>query len=136
MRTAKISGKTVEMYDSIDELPIVRFHAYNKMLLIDAGIGSDLSDWDAHVEKTIRFLRSNKPDLAEKELDNLRQNVYFIQSGVSPKHLAFCTLIKSVDKKPYNDMTTDGLRKVLELFADAPNADLTAQMEAVKKKNR
>ena len=134
MRTTTIAGKAVEMYDGIDELPILRFHAYNKMLLIDAGIGSDLSDWDTHIEKAIRFLRSKKPDLAEKELDNLRQNVYFIQTDMSPRYLAFCTLVKSVDGTPYNDMTPDGLKKVLELFADAPNAELTAQLEAVKKK--
>lgn len=134
MRTTTIAERAVVMYDAIDELPILRFHAYNKMLLIDAGIGSDLNDWDAHIEKAIRFIRKEKPDLAEKELDNLRQNVYFIQSGISPKHMAFACLVKSVDGTEYNDMTPDALQKVLELFADAPNADLTAQLEAVKKK--
>ena len=134
MRTTTIAERAVIMYDAIDELPILRFHAYNKMLLIDAGIGSNLNDWDAHIEKAIRFIRKEKPDLAEKELDNLRQNVYFIQSGISPKHMAFACLVKSVDGTEYNDMTPDALQKVLELFADAPNAELTAQLEAVKKK--
>ena len=71
MKTTKIGNLEVELYDAIDELPIARFHAYNKALLIDAGIGSDLADWDTHIEKTIRFIRVGKPDLAEKELDNL-----------------------------------------------------------------
>lgn len=134
MKTTKIGERAVVLYDSIDELPILRFHAYNKMLLIDAGVGSDLNDWDAHIEKAIRFIRKEKPDLAEKELDNLRQNVYFVQSAISPKYLAFACLVKSVDGTEYNDMTADGLQKVLDLFADAPNAELTAQLEAVKKK--
>lgn len=134
MKTTKIGERAVVLYDSIDELPILRFHAYNKMLLIDAGVGSDLNDWDAHIEKAIRFIRKEKPDFAEKELDNLRQNVYFVQSAISPKYLAFACLVKSVDGTEYNDMTADGLQKVLDLFADAPNAELTAQLEAVKKK--
>lgn len=134
MRKTKIGKRAVVLYDSIDELPILRFHAYNKMLLIDAGIGSDLRDWDAHIEKTIRFIRKGKPDLAEKELDNLRQNVYFIQSGISPRYMAFACLVKSVDGTEYNDMAEDGLRKVLDLFAVTPNSELTAQLEAVKKK--
>ena len=134
MKTTKIGERAVVLYDSIDELPILRFHAYNKMLLIDAGVGSDLNDWDAHIEKAIRFIRKEKPDLAEKELDNLRQNVYFVQSAISPKYLAFACLVKSVDGTEYNDMTADGLQKVLDLFADAPNAELTAQLEAVKNK--
>ena len=99
MKTTKIGNLTVELYDAIDELPIARFHAYNKALLIDAGIGSDLNDWDAHIEKTIRFIRSKKPDLAEKELDNLRQNVYFIQTDISPRYMTFCALVRSVDGK-------------------------------------
>ena len=136
MKTTKIGNLTVELYDAIDELPIARFHAYNKALLIDAGIGSDLNDWDAHIEKTIRFIRSKKPDLAEKELDNLRQNVYFIQTDISPRYMAFCALVRSVDGKEYNDLSPDGLAKVLALFNDAPNGELTAQLEAVKKKNR
>ena len=48
--------------------------------------------------------------------------------------MAFACLVKSVDGTEYNDMTADGLQKVLDLFADAPNAELTAQLEAVKKK--
>ena len=134
MKTTKIGERAVVLYDSIDELPILRFHAYNKMLLIDAGVGSDLNDWDAHIEKAIRFIRKEKPDLAEKELDNLRQNVYFVQSAISPKYLAFACLVKSVDGTEYNDMTADGLQKVLDLFADTPTPELTAQLEAVKKK--
>lgn len=134
MKTTKIGNLTVELYDAIDELPIARFHAYNKALLIDAGIGSDLNDWDAHIEKTIRFIRSKKPDLAEKELDNLRQNVYFIQTDISPRYMAFCALVRSVDGKEYNDLSPDGLAKVLALFNDAPNGELTAQLEAVKKR--
>lgn len=31
-------------------------------------------------------------------------------------------------------MTADGLQKVLDLFADTPTPELTAQLEAVKKK--
>ncbi len=134
MRTTKIGKRTVLLYDSIEELSILRFHAYNKALLIDAGIGSDINDWDTHIEKVIRFIRGNKPDLAEKELNNVRQNVYFIQTDMSPRYLAFCALVKSIDGIEYNDMTSDGLQNVLQLFKNEPNIDLTAQLEAVKKK--
>lgn len=130
----KIGKHTVEIYDTIEALPVLRFHKYNKMLLIDAGVGSDLSDFDNHIEKAIRFCRTKQTDLAEKELDNMRQNVYFIQSGISPKHLAFCVLVKSVDGVEKNDLSDDGLKSLLDMFADVPNAELTAQLEAVKKK--
>jgi len=133
MRTVKIANLTVEIFDSIDELPVLRFHKYNKMLLVDSGVGSDLVDFDNHIERAIRFSRS-KPELAAAELENLRQLVYFIQSEVSPKHLAFCVLVKSIDGEPCNDLSDDGLKALLKRFAEHPNVELTAQLEAVKKK--
>nr|DAR71106.1 MAG TPA: hypothetical protein [Caudoviricetes sp.] len=136
MKTVKIGEYTVEIYDAIDELPMLRFHKYNKMLLVDAGIGSDLQDFDTHIEKAMRYARSKTPELAAIELDNMRQNVYFIQSGLSPKCLAFAVLVKSIDGTPYNDLSDDGLQKVVDMFGDVPIKELTAQMEAVKKKNR
>ena len=134
MKKTTIAGHEVELYDSIDELPILRFHKYNKMLLIDAGIGSDLSDWDTHIEKVIRYCRTKQTELAERELENTRQNVYFVQSGISPKYLAFAALVKSVDGKPTDDLTDAGLQSIVDMLADAPNGELTAQLEAVKKK--
>jgi hypothetical protein len=134
MKKTTIGKHTVEIYDAIDDLPMLRFHKFNKMLLVDAGVGSDLAEFDTHIEKAIRYLRSKNPELAEKELDNMRQNVYFIQSGISPKHLAFCVLVKSVDGVEQNDLSDDGLQKLLDMFADVPHTEMTAQLEAVKKK--
>lgn len=134
MRTAKIGKHTVELYDAIEELPMQRFHKYNKMLLIDAGIGSDLADFDRHIEKAAIYARSKTPELAAVELDNMRQNIYFIQTALSPRHLAFAVLIKSIDGKDCNDLSDDGLQKVVDMFADVPIKDVTAEFMAVKKK--
>lgn len=134
MRTTKIGKFEVEIYDAIEDLPMQRFHKYNKMLLVDAGIGSDLADFDRHVEKAAIYARSKTPELAAVELDNMRQNVYFIQTGISPRHLAFAVLVKSIDGKEYNDLSDDGLQKIVDMFADVPIKDITAEFAAVKKK--
>ena len=57
MRKVKLGKHSVTLYDSIDELPIVRFHKYSKMLLVDAGVGSDINDFDAHIERAVRYIR-------------------------------------------------------------------------------
>lgn len=134
MKNVQIKGMNVELYDSIDELPMLRFHKYNKMLLVDAGVGSDLSDFDRHIEKVIRYLNSPTPNMATVELENMRQNIYFIQSEVSPRHLAFAVLVKSINGKPRNDLSDDGLQQTMSLFKDVANSEITAQLEAVKKK--
>lgn len=134
MRKERILSMDVEFYDSIESLPVVRFHRYNKMILVDAGIGSDLSDFDAHIQKARVYLANGKHDLASMELDNLRQNVYMIQSGVSPRHLAFCVLVKSIDGVDQLDITDEGLKAVLERFNDYPVGDMAGLLDSVKKK--
>lgn len=134
MRTTEIGGHKVEIYDGIDQLPILRFHAFNKMLLIDAGIGSNLADFDNHIERVTRFMQAGDNDNAAKELANMRQNVYMIQQGVSPEHLAFAALVKSIDGEPCDDITTDGLTRTLETLREATRQEIAAETEAAKKK--
>lgn len=134
MVTIKIGKHTVEMYDTIEELPIVRFHKYQKLLLIDAGIGADINAFDQRIEKTRRYLMDGKTDKAQQELENLRQSIYLIQSGINPKHRAFAALVAKLDGVECNDVSDDGLAKLTETLNDAPESELTAQLEAVKKK--
>lgn len=134
MKTLKLAGKTIEVYDDIENLPVTRFHKYNKMLLVDAGIGSDIADFDKHISRIAAFLAKNDNKQAIIELENIRQNVYFIQSGVSPRNLAFAVLVKSIDGKPCDDLSDEGLKKIVDMFSDVPYKDLAASIEAVKKK--
>lgn len=134
MQTVKIGKHTVEIYDTIDELPIVRFHKYQKYLLIDAGIGADIAAFDQRTEKARRFLMAGKPDLAQKELENLRQTVYFIQNGISPENRAFAVLVSKIDGRECNDLSDDALSAVLDELKDVPVKEMTARFGAVKKK--
>ncbi len=134
MVTVKIGKHTVEMYDTIEELPIVRFHKYQKLLLVDAGIGSDIAAFDQRIEKTRRFLMAGKPEQAQQELENMRQCVFLIQSGVNPKHRAFAALITKIDGHDCTDIGDDALAAITEKLNDVPESELTAQLEAVKKK--
>lgn len=134
MVTAKIGKHTIELYDAIDELPVVRFHKYQKLLLIDAGVGSDLTAFDQRIEKARRFLMDGKPDKAQQELDNLRQAVFFIQNEFSPKHRAFAVLIAKMDGRTCDDLSDEALSKLTEELNDVPEKELTARLEAVKKK--
>ncbi len=134
MKTVKIGKHDVVLYDSIEELPIARFHKYQKFLLVDSGIGATMEDFDKHIEKARRFCMLNDTANAQKELDNLRQCVFMIQNGISPKHLAFACLVFAIDNTQCVDISDDGLAKVVATFADAPNQELTDRMDSVKKK--
>lgn len=134
MRNVRIGNHRVLMYDSIDDLPMERFHRYNKFMLIDAGLGSDISTMDAHIEKVTRFMSTGDTESALKELENLRQNIYLVQTEQSPKNLSFACLVAEIDGKEYNDLSEDGLEKVRQLLMDAPRGDVAGVMSAAKKK--
>ena len=97
MKSLLINKKIVRVYDSIDEMPIINFQKYNKYLLIDSGIGSDADDIDAHIIKIAKFIKANNSKKALQELQNMRQNMYMVNSEISPKYLAFAALIYSID---------------------------------------
>lgn len=134
MREARIGKHKIVMYDAIGELPMRRFHVYNKYLLIDAGIGSDMADFDAHMEKIILYLRGGKVKEAAQEMDNMRQQFYFVSERLSPRDLSFAALVAYVDGTLRDDLSDDGLRTTAALYSDAPVDDMTAPFEAVKKK--
>lgn len=129
----KIGKHTVKMYEAIEELPIARFHKYQKYLLIDSGIGADIAAFDARIEKARRFIQDGKSENAIKELNNLRQGVYFIQNGISPKHRAFAALVTQVDGEDY-DMSDDSIEKIVAKLSDVKIKELTELFESVKKK--
>ena len=119
MKEIKLGKHFVKLYDSIDELPIKRFHAYNRFLLVDAGIGSDIADFDNHVARCVQYFKDGDAANAGKELDNLRQNVFLVLSQQNLKHLSLACLIKEIDGVEYDDMSQDGLQRVIDMLGDA-----------------
>lgn len=134
MVSVKFGKHNVELYDSIEELPIVRFHKYQKLLLVEAGIGGDIAAFDQRIEKTRRYLLEGKTEAAAQELENMRQGVYFIQNEVSPRSRAFAMLVAKIDGEAREDLSDDGISRTLELLQDTPLKQLTDRLEAVKKK--
>lgn len=134
MKTIRIGKHNVVMYDAISELPISRFHVYNKMLLVDSGVGSDITDFDAHLERIVAFMQKKDIENATKEIQNLRQNYYLIQQTLSPKHLAFAALIKEIDGKPRENLSDEGLKEIVNMFANEQKKDIDKPFGEAKKK--
>lgn len=134
MRKVTLGGHTVQLYDSIDELPMVRFHKYTKMLLVDAGVGSDINDFDRHIERAALYIRKGDNENAAKELENLRQNVYLILQEQSVRDLSFACLVSAIDGKECTDLSDDSLAEVLHTLGGTPRKDIADSLESAKKK--
>ena len=134
MKSLLINKKIVRVYDSIDEMPIINFQKYNKYLLIDSGIGSDADDIDTHIVKIAKYIKANDNKKALQELQNMRQNIYMVNSEISPKYLAFAALIHSVDGKEVNDLSDDGLKKLLQDLKEVKHSKVIDFILWLKKK--
>jgi len=137
MKEYKFNGHKLEVYDSIEELPITRFQMYNLNLLIDGGVGSDLSDFDRHISNAKKLV-TRDPDSALKELTNLQMNVHFVMGKTSPEMNSFAVMIYKLDGRLIEDedLSEEGTKKII---AELGRKRLTIHkmkdiMKAVKKK--
>ena len=112
MKRINLRGVVLEMYDSIDEMPITRFQEYNRFLLIDAGIGSDMDSISKHIGRLNRFIDKDEKENAKQELNNYFQNLLFVIEHTSPEMSAFCSLVVSVNGHPYNDLSEEGVQRL------------------------
>ena len=118
MLTETYNGHTIELYDSVQDLPIDRFQTYNLNLLIDAGVGSDVNSLNIHSSNIIRLAKTD-PDGVIKEAFNLQNNIQMILTKTSPKLLSFAALVKSIDGKPTTseEVTGSAASKVVDRLA-------------------
>ena len=114
MEKIKFNGHTLEVYDSIQELPISRFQMYNLNLMIDAGVGSDINDFDVRCNKVRQHMKKDV-DLASKELFNLQQLFRLIVGNMNPKMRAFIVMIHKIDGRVINDedLSDDGINDII-----------------------
>lgn len=133
MKTIYVKNKKIKLYDSIDEMPIVNFQKYNKYVIIDAGLGSDIDSVDAHIVNLAKLIKTDMVK-AQQELQNMRQNLHMIVSKISPNYLAFAALIHSIDDKEVTDLSDSNLIAILEEIKDIKHSVITDFLIWLKKK--
>lgn len=109
MENVKVNGHKLQMYDSIDEMPMDRFVQYNRALLLDAGIGSNVDDISGHLAKLQSQLKHKLYDDLSQQLSNYHQALVMAVSEPNLKTRAFAALVKSVNGKPFNDLTDESI---------------------------
>lgn len=133
MKELKLKKHVIEVYESIDELPVIRFHKFNKFMLIDAHVGATTTDVDKHLEKIVLLINKKKYDDANVELQNMRQNIAFCFANINPACLAFATFVNKIDGKICDDLTDSGLQKIVDIISDVAISDIKNEVAAQKK---
>lgn len=111
----KFGKHEVELYDSIHNLPILRFQRFNKYQMQSIEIGSTFQDYDRLSTKITQFVQKSMRDEALLELENRRQTVFNALNEFSPVGRCFAVLIKRIDGIRYDEgFSPNDLDRVLE----------------------
>jgi len=114
----KKKNAVIEFYDSIEEMPHRRYMKFNKEMMRQNEVGNSMTDVLKRIERAMSFINADSPDKAFKELSNARMSYNYANAELQPKGLALATMVRTIDGKEQNDITTDGLRRVLRMLQD------------------
>lgn len=104
----------IEIYDNIQDLPILTFQKFNKYQMMASEIGNDFEDYDRRTAKTIAFLDKGMVKEARQELENRRIAVFNAYREFTPVGYSFAVLIRRIDKKEYNKKTSEEIDDILK----------------------
>lgn len=122
------------MHDSIETMSCERYHKYEKMMILDGGVGGDY-DGIANRLNNIMELIERDPKKAMLEVKNLGQTLYFMENDFMPKMRALACRVESVDGEPFEDMSDDGIGEMAKRLEKMLNVkELDEETLRAKKK--
>lgn len=127
----------VQYYNDLTT-PYVRYHLFTKYLTMQSEVGSDAGSIQVRANRALQYLEAGDKESVKAELSNLKLLSQFIQNDIMPEGLAVATMVKSIDGKECNDLSLEGLNKVL-LELDKlgiTKKDVSEKTEEIKKKSR
>lgn len=122
---------TVMLYDSIKELPIDRYQEFEKMIMIDLGVGSNMEDVGGHFSRLYQFIESGDVANINKIARNIHNAFYFILTNFNTSFMSFLALVHSVNGKEVNISDPERVRHQIQGLTQGQVTDIT---EEVKKK--
>jgi hypothetical protein len=132
----KFKKHEIEIYDSIQNLPILRFQKFNKYQMIASDIGCDFSDYEQRTKKALAFLQKNMVPEAMQELSNRRQLVFNAFNESNPNSRSFAVLVKRIDKQKFVEYAPNDLDLIMQKLNDIgfDYESMFGQLIEVKKK--
>lgn len=138
MIKTKKEAHTIELYDSIEDMPHARYMKFNKEMMRAAEVGHAPEDVLTRIDKTFAYLKAGYTDKAAKELSNARLTFVYAANEIDPAGLALAALVKTIDGVECLDVSSEGLKNTLQKLQDIgyTKGDVNGTTQQVKKKWR
>ena|ERR1700761_5198603 len=130
-------GIEIKIYSSGSELPIDRYMQFQKYLILESSIGSDVTKINERYQRISAFIQEGKLEDALRENENALIAIRTALSGVHYTSMAFACLCKEVGKECAEDISEEGLQRTVELIqaSGITAGDLDSAVEEIKKKS-
>lgn len=135
MKEISVANHKVTIWDSVEEMPIVRWNKMQKFLMIEGAAGGGIEGLVARLNKINALMKEEKHEKrVNAEVMDIIQGIRFAESGINPKSMAFACLVASIDERMCNDISDEGLRSTSILLENISKAEQDAIVDGVKKK--
>lgn len=123
------TAATVMLYDSVKELPILRYQEFEKLLMQDMGIGSSMEDVGSRFSRLYQFIADSDIENVHKEAKNLHNTFYFILSNFNPSYLAFLALIHTINGKEINLKEPEKIQKQIRFLKHGEVSEIVNEVK-------
>lgn len=136
MKVLTVNGSEIELYNSIDEIPMTRYNTMQKQLLQDVYVGSDFAAISKHFNNLDFYLQNKKIAEAQQERLNMHNGMFMQLNEYNTSMRIMCAMIKSVDDTEFKDLTDEGLDRACKALGDTDitKGELEKYLTEVKKK--
>ena len=134
MQEIKIGNDVIVLYEDIEELPVRNFQKFNKFILVDSGVGSDVAAINNRIARTSGFIKAKKEKEAYAELENLRKSMFLVAEEISPEHLSFTCLISKINGKSFEWKSDADLERTSKALGDIKIGLVRRILNTFKKK--
>ena len=112
-----IKRHTVELYENIDEMPIINFAQLEKNLIIESGVGANLKDFEVRLEIMSQFISSGHNKKAINEINNMRNLFWNITNEIRPDMDAYSCFVHTINGEKRQN-TEDGIEKTTKMLKE------------------
>lgn len=129
MRKICIGKDILMIYESIKELPVVRYNKMQTYLMLDSGIGSTMADIEKRFQNLDTYLSAGRLEEALEERNNLQFAIYSNINAINYRSLSFACLVHSFKGIQNHDLEETGLSELLEKLSKAGLTQFMVQEE-------
>ncbi len=128
----------IEMYEELDDLPIVRKQKHDFYTMLDLAVGSSKESVAHRVSRASQYFQMEEQEAGLTELANVQLGLSMLEQGTPPDGLAFAVMVKSINGTSCDDITERGLLLTLHKLNELglTHKKATEIIEASKKKSK